>query len=623
MTDMRPNSNPDPPTRMTPEEILSKVPQEPGVYLMKDREGHILYVGKAKNLKRRLHSYFSTNIAPDLKTSVLVGKIHHLETIITGTEKEALILESNLIKRHKPRYNVILKDDKRYPSLCLNVRDPYPFLSVVRKIKKDDNIYFGPYASASAVAQTLKVINKTFKLRKCRSRELKNRTRPCLNYQMNACLAPCCLNVDTDVYQKIVDEVILFLSGRTPDLLKKIKTDMHNAATEQAFEKAAALRDKMFAIEKTIEKQIVVSPKMSDRDVVAVVGQADLAVLTVLFVRKGFLQGVRHFAFNTPMASAAEIIEAFIRQYEERSRYIPPEILVSVQLENSAVLSEWLTFIKGRKVHIHFPQRGEKVRILEMALANAEKELSIRRESRNGQDHLLRRLQEKLRMPEKPARIECFDNSNLFGKSPVAGMVVFIDGKPDKREYRKFRIKSVDKPDDYAAMHEVLHRRFKPGKDTAAPPDLLMVDGGRGQLGIAISVLREIGIMDDITVIGIAKKEPLKNETADKIYLAGRANPLNLDNTLLFFLERIRDEAHRFAISYHRQRRARAAMQSELDAITGIGPNRKKILLKHFGSIKKIRAATLDDLRGLPGMNRSAAEAVVAYFNSSGITSIS
>lgn len=579
---------------------------------MKDRVGEIIYVGKARNLKKRLASYFTKPIQPDIKTSVLVKKIESFDTILTGSEKEALILESNLIKRYRPRYNVFLKDDKRYPSIRLDTRHPYPNLTIVRKIKKDGSMYFGPFVSSNAVRQTLKMINKTFKLRKCKPGDFKTRIRPCLNSQMQRCLAPCCNDVDENVYKEIVKEVILLLKGRTSDLIRKIKKEMMSAADNQDYETAAVLRDKIFALENTVEKQVVVSADFIDRDVIGIAGSYELSLITVLIVRGGVLLGTRNFAFSETMSTDAETIGTFIRQYYEKEPFIPKEILTPILLEDSALIEECLKNIKGNKVNILWPRRGEKARLLEMADRNADISLKDHIASLSTDMEMLARLKKKIKITRLPERIECFDNSSISGKEPVAGMVVFEKGKPIKSSYRRYKINKVCKHDDYAYMDEVLRRRYGKGEKSKPYPDLLVVDGGKGQLNIAVSVVKDLKIEGRFDIIGIAKKDEKRGEVQDKIYKPGRVNPVNFgkEGNLLLFLQRVRDEAHRFAISFHRKRRGKSSIRSVLDTIPGIGKKRKQILLKHFRSIKKIRAATIEELNAVPGMNRKAAESV-------------
>ncbi|MGD2187601.1 MAG: excinuclease ABC subunit UvrC [Desulfobacterales bacterium] len=603
------------------EEKLSRTTHEPGVYLLKDAQGVILYIGKARDLRKRLAAYFKNLGHVDMKTGVLIKKISDFDTIITGNEKEAVILESNLIKRHRPRYNVVLKDDKRYPSLRLDPKEKFPSFSIVRKIGEDEAIYFGPFASAHAVRETLKTINKTFKLRKCRAKDFRTRTRPCLHCQMEGCLAPCCLDVDPGVYQEQVNEAIMFLKGRTTDLVAKIKAQMNAAARAQKFEKAARLRDKMFSLERTIEKQIVVTTDFQDRDVFAIARAKKVALITVLNVMGGFLKGTRHFSFEETLSNDQHALGTFIRQYYEKAVSLPKEILVSIEIQDAELIEEWFKAIKGKKAKILNPKRGEKAKLLGLAVHNAENELQGLMAARTAQMELLLRLQKKLKLSRLPNHIECFDNSNISGAEAVASMVVFEKGKAQKSAYRKFKIKATDEPDDYAYMSEVLNRRL--GKlnlqqGSEPMPDLLMVDGGKGQLNIAIAVIRELGLENQFDIIAIAKKDEKKGEIQDKIFKPHRMNPIifGKDADLLLFLQRIRDEAHRFAITFHRKRRAKTALRSELDAIPGIGKKRKAILLKHFKSIKKMREAKINELKALPGITRPAAEAVHEYFNS-------
>ena len=596
---------------------LTRVSGEPGVYLMKDTAGAIIYVGKARNLKKRLASYFKNSGQLDIKVNILVKKVKDFETVITRTEKEALILESNLIKRHKPRYNVVLKDDKRYPSLRIDLNENYPNFSIVRKIGQDDALYFGPFASAYAVRETLRIINKTFKLRKCKAKDFKTRTRPCLHCQMEGCLAPCCLDVDPAVYQEQVNEAIMFLRGRTPSLIRKVKKQMTACAQAQEFERAARLRDKIYSLERTIEKQIVVTTDFKDRDVFAIARATECSVITVLSVRGGFLSGTRHYDFSEVISTGPEMIAAFMRQYYERHAFIPDELLIPVDLADADLTEEWLRSAKKKKVAILRPKRGEKVHLVNLAEHNAQNELKNLIASRSAEMDLLLRLQKKLKMRQLPQRIECFDNSNISGTEPVAGMVVFEKARAKKALYRKYRIRTVSGHDDYAYMKEVLERRFGKGEASKPYPDLLMVDGGKGQLNIALAVIKDLDLTGEFELIGIAKKDETKGETRDKIFKPTRANPLGFgrEGDLLLFLQRIRDEAHRFAITYHRKRRKKRTLQSALDSIPGVGKKRKVILLQHFKSIRNIRAADLEQICALPGFNRKVAESVQKALN--------
>ena len=584
----------------------------PGVYLFKNDRGKILYVGKARNLRKRLQSYFQPGRPHDAKTRVLLAKITSFETIVTGTEKEALILESNLIKRHRPRYNVVLKDDKRYPALRLNMNQPYPNLNIVRKIRNDGALYFGPYASSGAVRQTLKFIHKTFKLRKCRTKAFQNRSRPCLNYQMGLCLGPCCKDVKQEDYTAIVNEVIAFLRGRTPTLIKKVKLEMQAAAQVQDFEKAAALRDKMYALEKTLERQVTVTTDFKDRDVIGMAFEEGVSAAAMLRVRGGFLLGSRQFSFDTALGSMENQMGTVLYQLYTGHQRIPGQILVSHLPKEVNLIETQLSEIRKQRVQILAPQRGEKARLVQMAVENALKTLreSILAKATNLE--MLGRLQKRLKMDRIPARIECFDNSNIGGRLPVSAMSVFEMGLPRPEASRRYRIRLKGKPDDYAYMTEVLTRRF--GKcDEAMPwPDLLMLDGGKGQLNVALAVLDSLKLTGRFAVAAIAKKDERVGETLDKIYVPARSNPIQFgkEMDLLLFLQRIRDEAHRLAVTYQRQRRRVHGLASALDEVPGVGPRRKAQLMKKFGSIANIKATPVDELSTLSGISKKLAQTI-------------
>lgn len=646
-------------------------PYDPGVYLMRDGRGKIIYVGKAKNLKKRLASYFVRGGGHDLKTTLLVSNIADFDTIVTITEHEALILEATLIKKHRPKYNVFLKDGKNYPCFRIDTLQSYPVLQVVRTIKNDRATYFGPYSSGYSVKKTLKQVNRIFKLRKCRDTQFKNRSRPCIQFQINACLGPCCNDVPVESYGKIVSDVTLFLKGRAPDLIRRLKQEMVAEAELEQFEKAAQIRDTVSAIEKTLEQQIAVATDMMDRDVFACVGERGRAVVTLLFVRSGYVVGTEHYSFEMNWNSTAQIMEAFIKQYYQTTTFTPPQILVAEDFDDRILLEESLSMGRGKKVNILVPERGEKRRIIEMAINNGQKELqsSISRNSETKETLIM--LQNLTGMEKYPERIECFDNSNIAGTDPVSSMVVFINGEAEKSMYRKFIIRSVVGHDDYAYMTEVLTRRFsiknsgkrranekknvegvkidesdtsktalseigKIGK-TELPdirrvesvdirsmdlPDLLVVDGGRGQLSMAVAVLAELGLTDSIKVVGLAKKDPDKGEAYDKIYVPGRANPLNTTQSLkaLYLLQRLRDEAHRFAVTFQKKRRSVRGERSLLDGIPGIGKKRKSMLLTHFKGVNSIKNATLEELTALPGISDSVAEALLKAIGNSEAT---
>ncbi len=592
--------------------VIHALSTSPGVYLMKDASGEIIYVGKAINLQKRVASYFQRQEAQGAKTALMVARVADIETVITASEKAALILESNLIKRHRPRFNVVLKDDKRYPSLRIDHNAPYPRIEIVRKTHKDGAVYFGPYSSAHAVRQTVKLINKTFPLRKCSDRTLGHRTRPCIHHQMGQCLAPCCLPIDPKAYRGIVKEVILFLKGRTPELIKRVRRHMLKASAAQEFETAAALRDRVAALEKTLERQVTVTTDFIDRDVIGISGSSDFRLVTVMTLRRGFLQGVRHFEIDHAAPEKGELVAQFLTQYYQLTHEIPVEVLVPRLPENNALLEETLSEWRLRRVRVLQPKRGEKRRLLEMAENNSENILRERLQKATREIALLEALKRRLRMDRIPARIECFDNSNLAGMNPVSAMVVFVNGHPHKAGYRRYTIRTVSSPDDYASMAEVLTRRYGKINPASPEPDLLLVDGGKGQVNIAVAVLEQLNLGGRFSIAGIAKKDAEKEETEDKIYLPNRANPVNLgtDGRLLLMLQQIRDEAHRFAVTFQRQQRTRSMLQSSLDKVAGVGPKRKALLMRHFGSLKNIRAATVTDLSELPGINSSLAKAI-------------
>ncbi|TYT75688.1 excinuclease ABC subunit UvrC [Desulfobotulus mexicanus] len=600
-------------------EKLAQVTTGPGVYLMKDGENRILYVGKAKNLRRRLASYFQRMDRHPVKTGVLVAKIADFDTILTESENEALLLESTLIKRHRPRYNVILKDDKQYPFLRLDLSHPFPNLTVVRRIQKDHARYFGPFSSGGAVRETLKLVNRTFRLRTCKDTVMKGRSRPCLNYQMGVCIGACCKEVDTDAYRRNVREAVLVLKGKTPVLLTKLQREMKKAALAQNFEKAAEIRDKLFALERTRESQVVVATDLVDRDILGRAEVPGMGIFTLMRVRSGLLVDTRHFAFRETLADPGEQIASFIRQYYPEQPQPPREILVPEDLEDREALSEALNTWTGKKVTITRPLRGEKVKLLEWAKSNAEKELEERMALRQGDEAVLETLAAKLGMGGLPHRIECFDNANISGQNPVTGMVVFIDGRPDKNQYRRYKIRHVPEQDDYAYMNESLRRRFAAEKLEGPLPDLLLVDGGKGQLNIAIEVLKDMGVFGSFHVAAIAKMDTEKGESEDKIFIPGRMNPVNFgkDPQALFLLMRIRDEAHKTAVGFHRKQRNKSTLHSRLDGAPGVGPKRKAALLSHFGSFKKLLAAPVEDISSVDGFSPQSARRLYEFLHSS------
>ncbi|NOX34860.1 MAG: excinuclease ABC subunit UvrC [Deltaproteobacteria bacterium] len=590
-----------------------QTPHDPGVYLMKDAKGKTIYVGKAQDLKKRLSSYFVKKHNHDVKTAALLEMIKDFEIIITSSGHEAFILESNLIKEYNPKYNVILKDGKNYPLVRIDMNETYPAIQRVREIKNDKALYFGPYSSSRSVNRTLKQIQKIFKLRKCRNTQFKNRSRPCLNFQIKACLGLCCNEVAPEEYKKQVMDAVLFLKGRSNQVVKKLRLEMAAYSSSREYEKAAQVRDTIFAIENTMEKQVVVSPDMKDRDIMAFTAGKGKGVVTIMIVRSGYLIDTAHYPLDLGFKEPDEILSAFLSQYYKTSLFFPSFILLNQKIENKEFLEHLLSKKKGKKVSIHVPVRGEKKRLVEMACINASRELEKRLQKEEEERASILMLKELLGMEKLPSRIECFDNSSLSGQDPVSSMVVFKDGRPCKEAYRKFIIRDLNFQDDYACMYQVLSRRFSKDTSVTPYPDLLVVDGGKGQLGMAVAVLNDLNIEYRFKVAGLAKKNEKKAEEFDKIYIPGRSNPLNTSKAkkALYLLQQVRDEAHRFAITFQRKRREKRAGFSALDSIQGIGPKKKQVLLKHFKGISRMKTASIDEIAALPGMNKPLAEKVM------------
>ena len=601
----------------TLQEKYSQSPHSPGVYLMKDARGKIIYVGKAKDLKKRLASYFISKQIPGTKTAALIEMIKDFDLVITASDHEAFILEANLIKEHNPKYNVLLKDGKNYPLLRIDMNEPYPAIQRVRNIKNDHALYFGPYSSSVSVNRTLKQIQRIFKLRKCENTQFQNRSRPCLNFQIKACLGLCCNAVSEPTYKKQVKDAVWFLRGKSRQVVNRLKNEMKAHAGVQEFEKAAQARDAVIAIENIMEKQVVVCPDLKDRDVMGLVWDKGKAVVTVMMVRSGLLIDTVHYPLDLGFKSPDEVLTAFVDQYYAKTRFLPASVLLSQSIENKVEIEERLTQGLGKKVVVHFPERGEKKRLVHMALVNASRELEkilLKEQEEQASMVLLKSL---MGMDVLPRRIECFDNSNISGQDPVSSMVVFTDGRPDKSAYRKYIIKDIKFQDDYAYMYQVLERRFSKPQEEMVWPDLLVVDGGKGQLGMAMGVLADLGIEPTFALAGLAKKDPAKGEVLDKIYVPGRSNPLNIGQAkkALFLLERIRDEAHRFAITFQRKRREKRGSISILDDIPGIGPKKKKMLLLRYKGIEKIKQVSLEELSSLPGMTRELSQRLLNELN--------
>jgi len=595
-------------------DFLKSVPKVPGVYLMKNPQGQILYVGKAKDLRKRLSSYQRASSAVSPKTVLLLKKVTAIDTILTHTEKEAFILEASLIKKHRPRFNIELKDDKSYPRIKVTLGEEWPRIYVTRRRLKDGSRYFGPYSSAGAMRNTLNLINRMFPLRRCRGRNVKKRMRPCLNYQMGRCLAPCSGNVEKKQYRRMVDSVLLILEGRNRQLRDQLKTAMQNASKTQDFEKAAIFRDQLQALGKTLEKQAVASNLDKDQDIWGYVRKGAALGIAIINVRQGMVLGKLEYFLLDPIGDDPEVLGEVLRQFYGREQSIPEELLLPFQVADHLSLSDWLSEIRGRGVQLLVPKRGNGVKLLQMAEANAQ-QVHIDQENRERSwQEMAKSLQAKLNLQRFPARVECLDISNIGGKQPVGSLVCFVEGEKTPKEYRHYSIATAHEPDDYRMMNEVLTRRFKTGEKRNVLPDLLVVDGGKGHLNVARNVLKNEGLQDQVELVSIAKD---KENKTDKIYRPGRKNPISLPrhSPVLFFLMQIRDESHRFGIAFHRRLRNKSTLSSELDTIVGIGPSRKKILLKTMGSLAAVKKASRKELAAVPGIGPELAEQLWDHFH--------
>ncbi len=530
---------------------MSPFPHQAGVYLMRDQEHRILYVGKAKDLKKRVTSYLKIE---NIKTAALLERVENLEYIITANEKEALILESNLIKKHRPRYNVDLRDDKQFPCLRLGLSEPYPRLQVVRRIKKDKAVYFGPFSSAGKMRATVEYLQRVFPLRQCRQKDLPRRSRPCLYFQTGKCPGPCHDKISREEYERRVREVVFFLEGRNRDLLKELKKQMHLASEELRFEEAAVLRDRILAISETLKEQKVVSPRFIDVDVIALMEQDQAVAVVILFVRLGSVTGMTRFRFKNPAQSSDECLSDLIQQYYQGEKYIPQTILIPISLQDHILLEEVLSESKGQKVELRIPSRGEGRRWMTMAEDNCRSVLEKKEPEDNFQEKTAKPLQEKLGLKTLPLTVGGLDISNIQGNQAVGSFVVFRKGQEDKNSYRRFRIKTIEQPNDYAMMAEIIGRLID---HYPKLPDLILVDGGKGQLNILKDLLEKIPAEERPDILALAKKTFRAQEGKDGIYLPNRKNPVRLtsDSPLLHFLERVRDEAHRFALAYHHKLR--------------------------------------------------------------------
>jgi excinuclease ABC subunit C len=678
---------------MTLEEKLQNLPDSPGVYIMKDAKGHVIYIGKALSLWNRVRSYFQKG-AKGEKTEMLVRQIADLETIMTHTELEALILESNLIKKHHPRYNIILRDDKNYPYLRFDMKAEYPRLDVVRRLKKDGALYYGPYVPAGGMWELLSLIRRTFPLATCKKEFKKDKPeRPCVQHQIGRCMAPCSGGVDTGAYQDMVGQVRLFLEGKNRDLLDLLKKRMAEASDKMEYERAAELRDRIAKIEGAFEKQKIISPGFENQDVIGMVSEGGNANIQALFIRNGMLLGRKDFSIpDVNGMTNEEVLTDFLRQFYAKEMIVPAEVLLPFDVPDRELFEVWLTEKRGAKVEVLVPQRGRKRELVQMASDNAGQSLREHLLSRKSKDRVLRQLQDELGLRNLPRRIEAFDISNIQGAESVASMVSFENNLPDKRNYKRFKIKSVQGQDDFASMAEVIRRRYTKAKEEGTLPDLILIDGGKGQLNAALEELMELGIinpsppgppiesfgghrlnrtlegdgrilhhpphqgedrainpplpqgedrtinlplpqgedrgeggfksegMNNATdVIGLAKArsgEEGSDREFERVFLPGVDEPIILEPTsrTTHLVARVRDEAHRFAIAYHRKLREKRAIHSELDDIPGIGEARKKALLRHFGSLDRIKQATMEDISKVKGISKKAAGEIVEFF---------
>jgi len=596
-------------------EKVRQLPASSGVYIFKDAAGEIIYVGKAKNLRSRVRSYFGEAAAQQLKVEAIQRLAVDLDYILTATEVEALLLEGQLIKKHRPRYNVLLKDDKEYPYIRIDLAADYPRLEVVRKAGRDKARYFGPYPNAGVVNDTLKLANKLFPLRTCN--DIRGKKRPCLNYYIRRCLAPCQGKVSPQEYRSLVDQAIMFLEGKHQELEARLHREMKAAADSFNFEKAAELRDQLAALAKLTTPQRIVTNRRWNLDVLAVAVEPQLAAAQLIKVRGGKVLGNEYHGFEQPeLADSGEAVSAFIRDYYASASLLPAEILVQQLPEDAEALETWLGSRRQGKVVLKVPQRGEKRMLLDMAQANLashmEADLRQQQESQGQGKAVLEQLASALGMGRLPIRIECYDISHFQGSQTVASMVVFEHGRPARSQYRRFRIRGIPDPDDFASMAQVIRRRFEAAREDREGfnrlPSLVVVDGGKGQLSAALAQLASLGYAG-IDIVSLAKRE-------EEIFIPGRSEPLVLDrdDPALQLLQQIRDEAHRFAISYHRRLRSKETLLSELERIPGVGPARRTALLKAFGSIQNLRDKDVAEIAAVLGMTWPAAEEVYKWF---------
>ena len=617
------------------EEELKKLPRKPGVYIMRDDKDVILYVGKAINLHNRVRSYFRENIGRGPAIDQMVSLIARFEYIVTDSELEALVLENNLIKENSPKYNTLLKDDKTYPYIKVTVGEDYPRILFSRTMKKDKSRYFGPYTSAAAVKDTIELLNKLYQLRTC-NRVLPRDIgieRPCLNYHIKQCLAPCQGYVSKEEYRQQVAGALEFLNGNYSPILKDLEEKMKKAAEAMEFEDAARYRDLLSSVRQVSQKQKITEGVGEDKDILALYQDETEAVVQVFFVRDGKLIGREHYYMtHVPENNKPAILQDFVKQFYAGTPFIPRELMLQYEIEDAELIEKWLSERKGSRVYLKVPKIGSKEKLVELAAQNAKLVLSQDREKLKREEGrtigAVKEISDLLQLPlTGTARMEAYDISNINGFENVGSMVVYEKGKPKRSDYRKFKIKSVSGPDDYACMREVLTRRFRHGMEESREleeqemdqeygsftkfPDLILMDGGRGQVNIALSVLEELGI--DIPVCGMVKDD---NHRTRGLYYHNIELPIDTHSEGFKLITRIQDEAHRFAIEYHRSLRSKTQVRSVLDDIPGVGPTRRKALMRHFKSLEEIRQAAVEDLMEIPEMNERTAQEIVAFFAS-------
>ncbi len=606
---------------------LKTMPDQPGCYLMKNRRGRIIYIGKAKNLRKRVQNYFQPSGDPRPFVRWLPRVLGEIETIVTANEKEALILENNLVKKHKPRFNVQLKDDKNFLSLRINPDEKWPRVYFQRNNTDGEGRHFGPYHSAGAVRRTRRLLDKHFMLRTCPDHVMKNRSRPCLQYQIERCPAPCVFDVDRDEYMQDVEQAIMFLEGRGDELINQLRDDMQAASEELNFELAARYRDQIEAIEKVLEHQQAVGDHQIDQDAFGYHREGDRLTIQVVMIRDGRMTGARSFSYTDQEFPDAEVLSSFLNLYYNAGNHIPRQVLLPFELDEGEAESfeQLLGEIAGHRVYIKVPQRGAKKALVTTAQTNAEHSFQKEHAREERVLDLLEKLQRRLSLDNLPRRIECYDISNFQGRQIVGSRVVFTDAEPDKSEYRRYKMRLQKGQDDFGSFREMLMRRFrKIAEGDDDPPDLVVIDGGKGQLGQAGAVLEDLGL-HDIDLIALAKSRTDKSgfddyevtHSAERVFVPGRKNPIVLkqNSAELYLLQRLRDAAHDFAIGYHKTLRRKQSLRSSLDEIPGVGPKTKRDLLRHFGSLKKIKAADIDELLQVDGIGPATAGAVFDFFH--------